>query len=56
MTASVPPAADSRKPRASRLMLFQVALTIAAFAYLVHISDVDALMHSFRSAPLWGCS
>lgn len=49
-----PPAADSRKPRVSRLMLFQVGLTVAAFAYLVHTSDVDALLRSFRSAPLWG--
>jgi uncharacterized membrane protein YbhN (UPF0104 family) len=48
------PAAVSRKPRVSRLMLLQVGLTLAAFAYLLHISDVDALLRSFRSAPLWG--
>lgn len=35
-------------------MWLQVGLTLAAFAYLVHISDVDALLTSFRSAPLWG--
>lgn len=35
-------------------MLVQVGLTVAAFAYLFHISDVDLLLASFRSAPLWG--
>jgi uncharacterized membrane protein YbhN (UPF0104 family) len=35
-------------------MWLQIGLTLAAFAYLVHISDVDALLKSFRSAPLWG--
>jgi uncharacterized membrane protein YbhN (UPF0104 family) len=48
------PAAASRKPRVSRLMLLQIVLTLAAFAYLVHISDMDALLSSFKSAPLWG--
>jgi uncharacterized membrane protein YbhN (UPF0104 family) len=53
MTGESDPTA-SPKPRVSRLMLLQVVLTLAAFAYLVHISDVDALLRSFRSAPLWG--
>jgi uncharacterized membrane protein YbhN (UPF0104 family) len=48
------PAAGKSKPRVSRLMLLQVGLTLAAFAYLLHISDIDALLKSFRSAPLWG--
>jgi uncharacterized membrane protein YbhN (UPF0104 family) len=46
--------ADRAKPRGSRLMFIQIGLTVAAFAYLVHISDVNALMLAFRNAPWWG--
>jgi glycosyltransferase 2 family protein len=35
-------------------MWLQIGLTIAAFAYLIYISDVDSLVRSFESAPLWG--
>jgi glycosyltransferase 2 family protein len=35
-------------------MIMQIGLTAAAFAYLIHISDVDALLRAFRDAPWWG--
>jgi uncharacterized membrane protein YbhN (UPF0104 family) len=46
--------APTKKRGASRLMLLQIALTVIAFAYLLHKSDLDVLVASFRSAPLWG--
>jgi len=33
--------------------LLQLALTLAAFAYLLHISDFAALGRAFHAAPLW---
>ena len=43
-------AAGSRlRPR----VLLQIALTLLAFGYLVHSSDLNALGAAFRRAPVW---
>jgi uncharacterized membrane protein YbhN (UPF0104 family) len=35
-------------------MWLQIAMTVLAFGYLIHISDLDALILAFRDAPWWG--
>lgn len=43
--------APKKRPRA--LLYLQVILTLGAFGYLFHISDIHALAQTFKSAPLW---
>jgi uncharacterized membrane protein YbhN (UPF0104 family) len=45
------PKSKSRKQRL--LVLVQVLLTLGAFGYLFHISDLAALARTFKDAPLW---
>jgi len=47
---------DAEQPRAAskwRLLALQVVLTLAAFAYLLHISNLRALSRAFGEVPLW---
>jgi glycosyltransferase 2 family protein len=46
-------AAESKKSRGGRILLLQVVLTVLAFAYIFHKTDVDKVVESFRSLPLW---
>jgi uncharacterized membrane protein YbhN (UPF0104 family) len=49
-----PPVSPKAPKKGPRVLLFvQVILTLAAFGYLFHIADVQALAHTFKSAPLW---
>jgi len=50
ITAPTEPTSPAKK---SRWMLVQLALTLAAFAYLLHIANLPALGRTFREAPLW---
>jgi uncharacterized membrane protein YbhN (UPF0104 family) len=55
---TTPPNTDAQGPRnaapgKSRLLWLQVALTLVAFGYLLHVSDLDALGRAFRKAPIW---
>ncbi|HEY2736004.1 MAG TPA: lysylphosphatidylglycerol synthase transmembrane domain-containing protein, partial [Polyangiales bacterium] len=47
------PAKSKGKGRNTRLVLLQVVLTVVAFAYLFHKSDLHALGEAFNRAPIW---
>jgi uncharacterized membrane protein YbhN (UPF0104 family) len=46
-------AAPRNASKKSGLLLFQLVVTFAAFAYLFHITNLAALAKAFRAAPLW---
>ena len=45
------PKASKKRPRV--LLFVQVILTLAAFGYLFHISDISALARNFKAASPW---
>src|ERR1700759_566422 len=47
------PDAEASPSKKSRLVVLQLVLTLLAFAYLFHITDVPKLTRAFREAPLW---
>ncbi|HKP55756.1 MAG TPA: lysylphosphatidylglycerol synthase transmembrane domain-containing protein [Polyangiales bacterium] len=48
-----PSATEGKKSRGGRILLMQVVLTVLAFAYLLHKTDIAKLVESFGSLPLW---
>jgi uncharacterized membrane protein YbhN (UPF0104 family) len=56
MPNSVQSTVGAPQPPAAKkhfMLLMQLVLTLAAFAYLFHISNFRALGSAFRAAPLW---
>lgn len=47
------PTAKPKSRKQRLLVLLQVVLTLGAFGYLFHISDLSALARTFKEAPLW---
>ncbi|HKU41583.1 MAG TPA: lysylphosphatidylglycerol synthase transmembrane domain-containing protein [Polyangiales bacterium] len=44
---------EAKKSRGGLILVLQVVLTALAFGYLLSKTEVDKLMESFRSMPLW---
>jgi uncharacterized membrane protein YbhN (UPF0104 family) len=54
MVSASPSDRAQAKPKSRRgLLLFQLVLTVGAFGYLLHKSDLPALGRAFRAAPWW---
>lgn len=53
VTQAPPIEATGPKKRPRVLLFVQVILTLGAFGYLFHITDIQALAEKFKAAPLW---